>query len=62
MLAFVMTAVVEECEGHRQDCGQGAGELWEIGHELQQLRAAGHAQTGIGDSDIADANNPNRFA
>lgn len=61
VLAFVKTAVAEECEGHRQDWGQGDGQLSEIGHELQQLRAAGHTETGVGNSVIAAANNPNRF-
>ena len=61
VLAFVKTAVAEECEGHRQDWGHGDGQLSEIGHELQQLREVGPAQTGVGNSVIAAANSPNRF-
>jgi hypothetical protein len=61
VLAFVTTAVAEECEGHRQDWGQGAEVPWEVGHELQQLRVAGHAQMGVGNSAAAVANSPSRF-
>jgi len=60
-LALVKAVVAEECEGHRQDWGQGDGQFWEIGHELQQLWAAEHTQTGAGNSTITTANSPNIF-